>query len=119
MIPNLEKVQKMSQGQLTADLHNFGTSSYFTKRRQELPSTTMRRVQKRIIFVQPESAKRRKCSFKGRKALPQGNSSCIIPEKVVIKIVNINSLSMSEKISLPLKSIPNQCYQQLATQLQL
>ena len=57
----------MSQGKLTTALHNFGTSSYFTKKRQGL-------------F---ESVKRRQCSFEGRKALLHGKSSCIIPEKVV------------------------------------
>ena len=50
-----------------------------------IPSTTIRRVQKGTIFVQPESVKRREYSFKGRKALPQGKSSCIIPEKVVTR----------------------------------
>ena len=49
-----------------------------------IPSTTIRRVQKGTIFVQPESVKRREYSFKGRKALPQGKS-CIIPEKVVTR----------------------------------
>ena len=50
-----------------------------------IPSTTIRRVQKGTIFVQPESVKRRECSFKGRKALSQGKSSCIVPEKVATR----------------------------------
>ena len=48
----------MSQGQLTTALRNFGTSNYFTTRRQRLPSTTMRMVEKGTISVQPESVKR-------------------------------------------------------------
>ena len=77
-----------------------------------IPSTTIRRVQKGTIFVQPESVKRRECSFKGRKAV--SFQKRWLPEKE-----NIKSLQMSEKMSLPLKSISKQCYQQLATQLQL
>ena len=81
-----------------------------------IPSTTIRRVQKGTIFVQPESVKRREYSFKGRKALPQGKSfqKRWLPEKG-----NIKSLKMSKKMSLPVKSISKQFHQQLATQLQL
>ena len=62
--------------------------------------------------------KRQQCSFKGCKALPQEKPSFIIPEKVVTTKGNINSLQISEKMSLSLKSIPKQCRQQLATRLQ-
>ena len=80
-----EKIQKLSQGQLATILHNFGTSSYFTKRRQGLPATTMRRVEKATISVQTESLKKVQCSFRNHKALPQGKSSCIIRQKVVTR----------------------------------
>ena len=44
----------------------------------------MLRVQKGTISVQPESVKRRKkSSSKGRKVLPQGKVSHIIPQKVI------------------------------------
>ena len=113
-----KKYNRYSQGQLTIALHNFGTSIYFTKRKQGLPSTTMKRVQKGTISGQPESVKRRRCSFKDRKALLQGKSYISLQKRWLPEKGNINSLQMSEKMSLPLKTIPKQCYKQFKIQLQ-
>ena len=65
-----EKIKKLSQGQLATILYNFGTSSYFLKRRQGLPATTMKRVKKGTISVQTRSLKKVQCSFRNHKALP-------------------------------------------------
>ena len=56
---------KMSQGQLATALHTFACSTF--KRKQGVTSTTIRRVQKGKISVQPESVKRRKTKFRGKK----------------------------------------------------
>ena len=78
-----KRVGKMSQGQLATALHTFGCSTF--KRRQGITSTTMRRIQKGKISVQPESVKRRKSKLKGKKALPKGGHSEMLPAKETTK----------------------------------
>ena len=90
-----EKIQKLSQGQLATILHNFGTSSYFTKRRQGLPATTMRRVEKATISVQTESLKKVQCSFRNHKALPQESPPVSFDKRWLPEKGNISSLQIS------------------------
>ena len=65
------RVETMSLGQLGTALHTFGCST-FKRKQGGLPSTTVPRVQKGKISVQPEYVKRKKNVDRGKKELLKG-----------------------------------------------
>ena len=83
------RIKKMSTGQLTSALHNFGSQQFRSKRITTTGGSLVKRSQKFKIGVQPESVKRRKVKHGSKRVLKKGRPSTLLSSKMPIKVPSL------------------------------